>query len=143
MGKILVSGQARSEANSKGNKRGQGRIKRTIKTKEKRPREWKPEHHMSVCSEYVNQIFDRKSFIENRRSQDIGFCMHFDTMNVNKKSFHKKKGRAPAGKFPILRENENVFNGSATVYTASWPGTAPQSDDESKDSTAHDFLFKS
>ena len=66
------------EQNTKGNKRGQGRIKKTEKTKEKRPRNWIPK--------------DRESFIEDKKSDDLGLLIHFDTMNLNKKSFIKNKG---------------------------------------------------
>ena len=61
--KVLASGLQMSSKNSEGNKRGVGRIKRTIKKPDKRPRNWVKEH--------------RRSFIENRNRQDMAFQMYF------------------------------------------------------------------
>jgi len=64
----------------------------------------------------------RDSFIENRSNSDLAFFIHFDTTNLNKKSFQQTKGRAPVGKFPIVREHQNQQFNTATLYTASWSG---------------------
>lgn len=107
--KLMASGLGKSSKNKSGNKTGVGRIKRTFKKKEKRPRNWVPEH--------------RASFLKKRTKKNLKNVMHIDTTNIKNKTFLNESGRAPAGKFPILKENEKTF-GTGTGYTATSPGDA-------------------
>ena len=59
--KILNAGLGRSSKNKSGDTRGFGRLKRTVKSADKRPRNWVKEH--------------RGSFIERRNDSDMAFTM--------------------------------------------------------------------
>ena len=70
---------------------------------------------------------------------------HFDTTPINKKAYVRKKGRAPAGRFPKDKSDESKtsqFNtgtayqwynskdmGNHDIDTATWPGGEPMEGD--------------
>ena len=106
--KQLNKGVSRSSKNVKKNFRGQGRRKRTYKGCDKRPKNWK--------------IEDRNAFVGGRNEKAMKFVMHADTTNISNKVYIKKRGRAAAGKTPVLKRSQEKIFGSSSAFIAVWPG---------------------